>query len=482
MSSVLLLARATARQKEMAVRLAIGAGRLRLVRQLLTESVLLALLGGAAGLLFARWVGDLCVALIPDRAGSIELNLSLDGRILAFTALASILAALLFGLAPAWQAARLDLAPTLKEGARDMIHGPRRFWFGRGLAAAQVALSLVLLIGAGLFVRTFQNLKALDPGFVSDNLLLFSLDSRMRNLSPEQAFNLFKQLLERIANVPGVASVTVSRDGGFGGGGRTRTTIDLEGFTPRVAGDRDIFDVPAGPHFLATFGMRLVQGGDFTLQDDERAPKVAIINETAARHFFGSEKALGRRLGDTTIIGIARDARLNSLREEAPRVMYRSFLQAGPPRRMTFAVRTQVPPLALLTGLKRELETYERNLPLFGFTTLKEVVEKSLAQERLFAALSSLFGMLALSLAAVGLYGVMSFSVGQRTREIGLRVALGAESRSVLALVVGQGMKVVLGGLAAGFIASFSRPTSRPKRAFPIHAGSCKPIGSRPPR
>jgi predicted permease len=456
----LLLSRASARRKEIAVRLALGAGRIRLVRQLLTESVLLAGLGGAAGLLFAKWVGNLCVALIPDRAGSIDLNLSLDGRILTFTAIASILTGIVFGLVPAWQATRTNLAPTLKGGVRDGSYGLRQFWLGRGLAATQVALSLMLLIGAGLFVRTFQKLKTLDPGFNSENLLLFSLDSRMRGSSSDQAFNLFKQLLERIGNVPGVVSATLSRDGNFGGGGRTRTDIDVDASATRTAGNRDVFDVPAGPRFCETFGMPLVRGRDFTLGDDERAPKVAIINETAARHFFGDENPVGRRLGvgspgDTVVIGIAKDAKLNDLREATPRVMYRPFLQTGPPRRMTFAVRTAVPPLTLLPPLRRELDAYEADLPLFGFTTLKDVVAQSLAQERLFAALSSLFGLVALSLAAVGLYGVMAYSVSQRTREIGLRIALGAPNRSVVSLVVNQGMKVVLGGLAIGSLAAF---------------------------
>jgi predicted permease len=456
----LLLSRATARQKEIAVRLALGAGQIRLVRQLLTESVLLAGLGGVAGLLFAKWVGGLCVALIPDRVGSIDLNLSVDGRMLAFTATASLLTGIVFGLVPAWQATRITLAPTLKEGARDMSPGPRRFWLGRGLVGAQVALSLILLVAAGLFVRTFQKLKTIDPGFVLENLLLFSLDSRMRGSSPDQAFNLFRQLLERIGQVPGVVSATLSRDGNFGGGGRTRTTLTMEADTTLAAGDLDVFDVPAGPRFFETFGMPLLRGREFTFQDDARAPKVAIINETAARHFFGDENPIGRRIGvgtagDTILIGVVKDAKLNSLREEMPHVMYRPFLQSGPPRRMTFAIRTAVPPMSLLTALRRELDAYERDLPLFGFTTLKDVVEKSLAQERLFAALSSLFGLVALALAVVGLYGVMAYSVSQRTREIGLRIALGARSRSVRSLIVAQGMKVVIGGLAAGALAAF---------------------------
>ncbi len=205
--------------------------------------------------------------------------------------------------------------------------------------------------------------------------------------------------------------------------------------------------------------MTLLRGREFKLEDDERAPKVAIINETAARRFFGHQDPIGRRIGvgtagDTILIGVVKDAKLNSLREEPPHVIYRPFLQSGPPRRMTFAVRTAVPPMSMLTVLRRELDASEGGLPLFGFTTLKNVIETSLAQERLFATLSSLFGLLALALAAGGLYGVMAYSVNHRTREIGLRIALGARPRSVLALMLGQGMKMVFVGLVVGLIAA----------------------------
>jgi predicted permease len=328
-----------------------------------------------------------------------------------------------------------------------------------GLVSVQVALSFVLLIGTGLFVGTFQKLKTLDPGFDAANVLLFSLDSRMRAAPPDQGLQLFQELLERIGNVPGVISATVSRDGNFGGGGRTRTDITVERGSEPSQANESTFDVPVGPRFFETIGIPLLDGRDFTVQDHAQAPRVAILNHSAALHFFGNESPIGQRIGvgasgDTVVIGVVGDTKVDDLREEPPLVMYRPLLQTGLPRRMTFAVRTAMPPLSMLTVLRREIDSHERNLPLFGFTTLEAEIGKSLAQERLFAALTSLFGLLALTLAAVGLYGVMAHSVSRRTREVGLRMALGAGRRSVLGLIIGQGMKVVLGGLAAGLLAA----------------------------
>ena len=221
--------------------------------------------------------------------------------------------------------------------------------------------------------------------------------------------------------------------------------------------------------------MTLLRGREFTFQDDALAPKVGILNETAARHFFGNEDPIGRRIGvgtagDTILIGVVKDAKLNNLREATPHVMYRPFLQSGPPGRMTFAIRTAVPPMSMMGALRRELDAFEPNLPLFGFTTLKDVVERGLAQERLFAVLSSLFGLLALTLAAVGLYGIMAYSVNQRTREIGLRIALGARSGGVLALIVGQGMKMVFAGLGVGLIAAVALTRLLESRLYGVAA------------
>jgi predicted permease len=457
----LLLCRSTARQKEIALRFALGAGPRRIVRQLLVESLLLALLGGAAGLLVANWMSHLAVSLIPGHSGPIALDLSPNFHVLGFTAVTAILTSLLFGLVPALQATRLSPVASLKEAATGAGRDRRTVWLGNVLVGAQVAVCVVLLVCASLFFRTFANLKHLNPGFTRENLLLFSVDTRMRGLPVAQGLALSDRIVERLGSIPGVRSATVSRDGNFGDGNRTETNITLDNGVGEHSEKPWAFDVLIGPRYFETLGISLLSGREFTPRDVATTPMVAILNQTAARRFFGIESPVGKRVGigtagDTLIVGVARDAKLNSLREENPTVVYRPLAQAGAPRRMTFTLRTAVAPLALLTEVRRTLESIDRDLPLFGFTTGRAVLENSMTQERFFAILSSIFSLIALVLALVGVYGVMSYSVGQRTREIGVRMALGAASRTVLWHVVGQGMKPVGIGLATGTLAALA--------------------------
>jgi predicted permease len=474
----LLLARAAGRRKEIAVRLALGATRFRLIRQLLTESLLLALLGGICGLVLAYWCSDLLVSLLssgrnPVTAGAtLFLDVPLDSRVLGFTAAVSMLTGILFGLAPALQATRLELTPALNENARGV--GGQRFRWGRFLVMGQVALSLTLLVGAGLFVRSLGKLQGEDLGFKPENVLLFSVDPQLIRYQGAQIAGLYKQMLERIATLPGVSSVSLSRQGLLNGGG-TQGSIKVSGYTPDAAENSMIqtregaeWNAPwfcqVGPKFFETAGLTLLRGRDITSLDNETAPKVAVVNETFARYYFGNAEPIGKRFdrgpddgGEVEIVGLVKDAKNRNIREETPRTFYIPFLQDPSSwRETTFQVRTTGQPLQLVEAIRREVQGIDEKLPIFRVRTLQAQIDESLGQERLVAALSSLFGLLALLLACAGLYGVLSYCVSRRTQEIGIRLALGAKPGDVLKLVMRQGITLTLGGLAIGLIGAWT--------------------------
>jgi len=470
----LLLARAAARRKEVAMRMALGASRLRLIRQLLTESLLLALLGGATGLLLAFWCSGLLLTVVssgrnPATAGSrLSLNVPLDGRIIAFTAAVSLLTALLFGLAPAWRATRLELFPTLKDNARDQ--GGGRWSWGKALVIAQVAISLMLLVGAGLFLRSLSNLRGADIGFRRENVLVFSVDPQLVGYQRERIAGLYKQMLERVTAIPGVRSASLSRQGLMSGGGTTadvtvrgRTTSLQENDPP--ARQESELNAPwvcqVGPRFFETVGMTILRGRDFNSQDNETAQKVAVVSEGFARYYFGGEDPIGKRFdrgqgdGETEIVGLVKDAKLVDIQEQTPRTFYVPFLQdPGSWRETTFQVRTAGDPLHLAGTIRSEIQRIDPNLSLFRMRTLDAQVDESLGQERLVATLAGLFGALSLLLACAGLYGVLSYSVGQRTHEIGIRMALGARAGQVLWMVLRETYKLVLAGVVIGIIVS----------------------------
>jgi predicted permease len=475
----MLLARATTRQKEIAVRLALGASRFRLIRQLLTESMLLAFIGGALGLLFALWGSGYLLALVGSGRNPVILTLTLDLRVLGFTTAVSLLAGVLFGLAPAWRSTRVDLTPALKDAARGSGAGTR-LGLGKTLVVIQVALSLMLLIGAGLFVRSLRKLKGLDPGFNRENVLLVSTDAMMVGYRGKQVADLYQRMLEGIKAIPGVRSATFSSEGLFSVG-MSMSSVFIQGREPRREdhmSTRDNTGLPwfstVGPEYFETLGMGILQGRGLTVQDCQNAPPVAVVNETFARYYFGDENPIGRRFGlgrktsgQIEIIGVVKDAKYHSLREPAVRTYFVPHRQdSGGPT--IFQIRTSTDPTNVIAAVRQKAQEIDANLPLFNIKTLAKQVDESLAQERMIGSVSSFFGLLALLLAAVGLYGVMAYAVSRRTHEIGVRMALGAQRGEVLRMVLRQGMKLVLIGAGLGLAASFAATRVIANRLFDV--------------
>jgi predicted permease len=467
----LLLARATTRQKEFAVRLAIGAGRRRLVRQLLTESVLLATLGGIIGLVLAYWATSLLVAFMSSGRDPVALSVHPDLRVLGFTAAISVLTGILFGLAPAFRGTRLDLTPALKESAgRGSMgaHRSARSGLGKALVIAQVAMSLLLLVGAGLFVRTLQNLENLNIGFNRYNILLFGIDPTQNGYKGEKLASFYQELQGRLEALPGVRSVSVSSHTLIGGGVRIGG-FSIQGYAPEPTDtDRDtsggVYFNSVGPRFFETMGISLLLGRTIGPGDTSAAPRVAVINQTLAHRYFVSSNPIGRRFGgdaktsgDIEIVGVVGDATYADLRRGVPPTVYVACLQQteqlGP---MFFEVRTAGNPMDIVASVRRAVQSLGKNLLLFDLKTQTQQIDQTLFQERLFAKLSSFFGLLALVLACVGLYGIMSYAVARRTNEIGIRMALGAERHDILGMVIRETLIMVALGVAIGIPAALA--------------------------
>jgi predicted permease len=449
----LLLARAAARQREIAVRLALGAGRARLIRQLLTENLLLALIGAAAGLLLADAGTQYLLKLLASGRTPVLLDVQPDARLFVFTGLLSVLTALLFGLAPALRASRTDLIPALKEGGRGAEAGGSRQRLSRGLIVAQIALSLVLLVGAGLFLRTLRNLHSIDLGFERENVLLVELDPSHSGYTPERMRGLFMGVLERLQAIPGVRSASLSWNPPIAGGGSSRT-VSVEGRAPGPEADREIYVNWIAPRYFETLGVPLIAGRDFGPRDTQGAPRVVILNQTMAHHFFGDANPIGQRIrvednDIREIVGVVGDSHYLEIREKiAPTLYLNTFQEQRPGSEL--AIRTSGDPIAVIPAVRREIEKQAAGVAIGSIRTLAGQVDAWLLQERLVALLSSCFGGLALFIAAVGLYGVLSYSVARRTHEIGIRMALGAQRFDVMAMILKGILRLVCLGLAVG--------------------------------
>jgi len=462
----LLLSRAATRRKEMAVRLAVGAGRFRLIRQLLTESLLLAMIGGVAGLFIARVCARALLAYLPEQT-RVALDVSPDAPVLGFTLAISVLTGLLFGLAPAWQATRIDLTTSLKDQAGASA-SRSRLALNKLLVVTQVALSLFLLIGAGLFVRSLRNLKSLDTGFDHENIVQFSIDPG-GGYNLEQSVNLNKQMLSRLEALPGARSATLSNSGLLSPYG-TISGVTLPGDARRSDEHPPCWTLSVGPRFFETMKMPILAGREFGPQDERPAPqdnqsaqnsqpRHVVINQMMARYFFGDENPIGKRLileqqEELEIIGVAKGAKYRSLREPATHTFYLYYFEQPRPRNMTLYLRTGGDPIDYAATVQRLVREIDPQLQVVELRTMTDLVDESLMQERFIAQTASAFSLFALLLACVGLYGVMSYAVARRTNEIGVRMALGALPANVVGIVMREVMLLVVLGVGIGLAAA----------------------------
>jgi predicted permease len=458
----LLIARATARQKEIAVRLALGASRGRIVSQLLVESFILAFSGGIAGLLLAIWMDKALVAFMPTGSSPLPLSTSPDWRIMLFTLGVSILTGLIFGLIPALQSTRPQLAGTLKDQVGS-IAGGTSVKLRKALVAAQVTLSLLLLIGAGLFIRSLKNLKDLDPGFRTSNLITFAVDPTLNGYKPDRTREFYRQLRDGLNAIPGVGSSTLAvvpvlADNEWD------NSMTVEGYAADPTKMPDPHMNYISPDYFKTLEAPILMGRDFRVSDVLGAPKVCIVNETFAKKYFAGGNAVGRHVGqgsdpgtkvDIEIIGVAKDTKYENMREKIPEEIYMPYQQMGFVLGMAVYVRTARDPEQAFNAVRRTVNGLDANLPVFEMKTLEKQMDESLITERLVASLSSAFGLLATILASVGLYGVMAYMVAQRTREIGVRMALGAGQNDVVWLVMREVLLLAGIGIAVGLPAAW---------------------------
>jgi predicted permease len=460
----LLLVRAASRRREMAIRLALGAGRRSLLRQLLIESLVIALAGGLAGLLVSVWTTTALLRMLPADATGGWIAATLDGRVLLFTLALSVFTGLLFGLAPALQASRSEVASTLREQPAALASAGGGARIRRMLVVAQLALSLLLLVGAGLFARSLFNLLRVDPGFRSERLLTFAIDPALNGYTKERGFALFHDLQERLARLPGVIAAGAASPGPLTHSNRG-SNITVEGYQAREDEDMDVSRHVVAPGYFHALGTPLVRGREVTERDLTSPNKVVVVNEAFVRRYFGDHNPLGRhmmfgasntRVPDLEIVGVVRDFKHNSLRETPKPAVFSAYTNDESLGRLEFYVRGSRDTAAMGLDIRRLVQQMDAGLPVFDMQPVEIQVAESVQIDRLIAILSCAFGALATLLAGIGLYGVVAYTVARRTAEIGIRVALGAVPRDVLWLVMKDVGTLVIFGLAIGLPAALA--------------------------
>jgi putative ABC transport system permease protein len=460
----LLVARGEARQREIAVRLAMGASRWRLMRQLLTENLLLGVAGGAAGLALASWMLSGFVAAIPESIGALGLEAKLDYRLLAFAAALSIFTAILFGFTPALRATRADLQSTLKDQGANTSGGKSNVRLRKWLMVSQVALTAVLLAGAGFFGQSLMNLKHENLGLRADHVIEFSIAPELNRYSPPQTIAAGNRIRDAIAALQGVQSVSAARVPVLAQSS-AGLNITAEGYSAKEDEDTDVAENWVGPNYFATLGTPLLAGREFRESDSAKSPKVAVINETFARRFFAGRNPIGMRIAfgagngvhpDIEIVGVVKNSKHMDVRSEIRPFLYTPYAQSTDLGQLTFYVRTAADPLAMAATLRKTVETFDPSLPVFQLKALTEQVDEIVFSDRLLTFFSLCLALLAALLAAVGLYGVMAYVVARRTREIGIRMALGATQTNVSWLVLREVIRMSAAGLAAGLVAAYA--------------------------
>lgn len=455
----LLLARATARAREMSVRMALGASRVRLVQQLLTESLLIAVCGGVAGVLIATWASQALLTLANGGRPGLTLDTRPDARILAFGVLVSLVTAALFGLMPALRATRIELATSLRASGRNVSAGGGRFSAGRLLVVAQVAMSVLLLVGTGMLVRSLQRLQSQDVGVERERVLVASIDAQRAGYNPTQLATLMRTLGERVAAVPGVVSASASENGIFSGT-ESRASLQVEGFVGKTDADTNSAYDDVGAGYFHTVGARLLQGRDFEARDNATGAKVAVVNEAFAKFYFADGNALGRHITldsvSREIVGVTADVNGRSLRETPGRRFYIPMEQYGLPADFYLQVRTSGSAAISAASVRKALMAVDPQVVVRSVDPLDDLIHDSISQDRLVAQVVTLFGVLALGLSALGLYGVMAYATIRRTNEFGLRMALGADPGSIVFMVLREALAMTGAGLLLGLPLAFA--------------------------